>query len=82
MHGKTFEKLIFLDFLQKIRLENIAAIAMVQSGFRISIWGLNTLIYTVKTMVEKSMNNLVGISSLAMSVASFALNISMFNKWV
>gem|GEM_PF-1174879 len=33
-------------------------------------------------MVEKSMNNLVGISSLAMSVASFALNISMFNKWV
>jgi len=55
---------------------------MVQSVFRISIRGLSTLIYPVNNMVEKSMNNLVGISSLAMNVALFALNISMFNKWV
>ena len=53
MHGKTFEKLIFLDFFQKTKPENFTAIAMVQSVFRISIRGLNTLIYPVNNYGRK-----------------------------
>ncbi len=53
MHGKTFEKLIFLDFFKKTTLDNLTAIAMVQSVLRISIRGLNTLIYPVNNYGRK-----------------------------
>ena len=53
MHGTTFEKLIFLDLKKKTALENLIAIAMVQSVFRISILGLNTLIYPVNNYGRK-----------------------------
>ena len=80
MHGKTFEKIIFLDFIKKTRLENLSDILMVQSVFRISIRGLNTLTYTATIIVEKPMSNPVVISTLVMTVSSFTPNVSMFNK--
>ena len=65
---KDIWKAHIFRLFQKIRLGNLAYIAMIQSVFRILIKCLKTLPYPSTILVEKLMNNPVGIFTLDMSV--------------